>query len=449
MSNFHKFSNATLRVLYFLFPTDAPQPSACNALLDRQLCYQERNSALGQEDTDPPRVKEEREDVCPIQEGEQLVLPQKPNALEENYHSKVPNQLLDTGQTENVADKDPPHTISVILVNSESDRQSFGVSEPNSDHQLLSYSSDVADNQEGDNNWNMGTGPNPKNTHLKCHLCSEEFDDFIKLKSHVRTHGGEKPHKCDTCGKTFTQKALMKKHTVTHTGEKPFRCRVCRKEFNCQSNLATHMKTHTGEKPHTCSTCGKSFSRGADLKRHNRAHTGEKPYSCDYCRKEFSYHSSLRNHLRLHTGEKPYKCLWCGKQFAVRTTLKIHTRIHTGEKPYKCTICGKDFAHKSAMREHMGTHELGRPHSWKVPVYVVSTSLMVGNQCKGPIMFVFSGVIMWTRAHIATVGVSWMNEWINILLTVWNFPQLPPMRDKREINRDMTHRMSWHDKLQL
>ncbi|XP_076010119.1 uncharacterized protein LOC143003386 [Genypterus blacodes] len=350
---------------------DGPQSSACHALLDQGLCNQE----MDQEDPHPAPIKEEWE------EGVQL------NALAEHCQSKVSNQLLDTGQTENVADKDLAHVISVRHVKSESDPESFGVSEPNSDHQLLSYSSDVADNQEGDNNWNMSTGPNPKNTHMKCHLCSEEFDDFIKLKSHVRTHGGEQPYKCDTCGKAFTQKALMTKHMLTHTGEKPFRCRVCRKEFSCQSNLASHMKTHTGEKPHVCSTCGKSFSRGADLKRHNRAHTGEKPYSCDYCRREFSYHSSLSNHLRLHTGEKPYKCLWCGKQFAVRTTLKIHTRIHTGEKPYKCTICGKDFAHKSAMREHMGTHELEEPHTtFSVPSVFLSPQhgLNTGSLHSGP-----------------------------------------------------------------
>ncbi|XP_044052185.1 zinc finger protein 91-like [Siniperca chuatsi] len=324
-----------------LHRAELPQQHVCTeeeVLAVQQLRIQERNSSLDHEDPEPPQIKEEQEELCTSQEGEQLVLKQETDLFKLRPTCEGSDHSEDQTLCSLLLDPLPLTNISVIVIKSESDREGLGVSGPNSDNHL-SHTDQKAENKQ-----------------FKCPFCTEEFHDFYKLKIHIRTHTGEKRFKCDTCGKGFTQKALLRKHMMTHTGVKPFRCRVCGKEFNCQSNCVNHMKTHTGEKPHTCITCGKSFSRGADLRRHNRTHTGEKPYSCVHCGKEFSYHSSLTSHVRVHTGEKPYNCIWCGKRFAVSTTLKIHTRVHTGEKPYKCNICGRNFAHNTGLRLHRRIH---------------------------------------------------------------------------------------------
>ncbi|GLD54288.1 zinc finger protein 286A-like isoform X1 [Lates japonicus] len=44
---------------------------------EQQLCYQEKNISLDQEDPEPPQIKEEQEELCTNQEGEQLVLKQE------------------------------------------------------------------------------------------------------------------------------------------------------------------------------------------------------------------------------------------------------------------------------------------------------------------------------------------------------------------------------------
>lgn len=44
---------------------------------DQQLCDQERYSSLDQEDPDPLQIKEEQEEVCTCQEGEQLIVKQE------------------------------------------------------------------------------------------------------------------------------------------------------------------------------------------------------------------------------------------------------------------------------------------------------------------------------------------------------------------------------------
>ena len=81
---------------------------------DQQLCNQKRNSSLDQEDPEPPQIKEEQEELCTSQEGEQLVLKQESD-----------NFML----TPAFAGSDHSEP------------------EPESDHQLLSDNSYVAESQ--------------------------------------------------------------------------------------------------------------------------------------------------------------------------------------------------------------------------------------------------------------------------------------------------------------
>ncbi|XP_076738522.1 uncharacterized protein LOC101470411 isoform X3 [Maylandia zebra] len=47
------------------------------SLGEQQVCNQETNSSLDQEDPEPPQIKEEQEELCSSQEGEQLGLKQE------------------------------------------------------------------------------------------------------------------------------------------------------------------------------------------------------------------------------------------------------------------------------------------------------------------------------------------------------------------------------------
>ncbi|XP_025755969.1 golgin subfamily A member 6-like protein 6 isoform X5 [Oreochromis niloticus] len=79
-----------------LYRIDGPQQPVCKeeeVLSELQLCDQERSSSLDQEEPEPPQIKEEEEELCSSQEGEQLGLKEEPDtfmvtAAEEGEHSE-------------------------------------------------------------------------------------------------------------------------------------------------------------------------------------------------------------------------------------------------------------------------------------------------------------------------------------------------------------------------
>ncbi|XP_078107827.1 uncharacterized protein LOC144518788 [Sander vitreus] len=352
--------------------TELPQQHVCKeeeVLSDQQLCIQERNSSLDQEDPEPPQIKEEQEELCTSQEGEQLVLKQETDTFmltptyEESDHSE--------GQTLNFSPDDD--TLSAAERESVANMPVITsvVSEANSDHQLLSHNSHQAESQDqkggthGDSGSTRNAEPEPKKRRRKSRSHSNNVDNTNVSEIHPNTQTGKKSFICDTCGKDFKCKSALQRHLLVHTGEKPYSCETCGKGFGRSSDLLVHMRTHTGEKPYSCKSCEKDFVSKAQLEIHLRIHTGEKPYVCKTCGKRFCDGSALKKHMRTHTGEKPYSCKTCGKRFGCSGNMLVHMRTHTGEKPHICKTCSKRFYDASALISHMRTHTGERPYSCK------------------------------------------------------------------------------------
>ncbi|KAL3989139.1 hypothetical protein ACER0C_013457 [Sarotherodon galilaeus] len=277
-----------------LHRTDVPQQPVCEeeVLSEQQLWNQERSSSVDQEEPEFPQIKEEQEELCSSQEGEQLGLKEETDTF-------------------------------MVTVAEEGEH-----SEPQAGRkQLLAHNCGVADSQDPGGNKNLDSRSSRER-----HKSHNNAENPTMSESHCNFDKSSKSLKCDVCGKAFKFNYLMKRHYTIHTGERPFACTVCGKMFRCSSFLGKHLRTHSDVKPYTCITCGKRFGYNSDLVKHTRIHTGVKPYQCKTCGKWFRCNSHLREHIRIHTGEKPYHCETCGKAFRHRNVLSEHVKkSHKGE----------------------------------------------------------------------------------------------------------------------
>ncbi|XP_062558802.1 zinc finger protein 37 homolog [Armigeres subalbatus] len=265
----------------------------------------------------------------------------------------------------------------------------------------------------------------------QCPTCKKVFARSFVLKTHLRTHTGERPFLCDTCSKSFSDSASLKAHIVVHTGEKPFPCPECPARFARKSGLRNHITVHfnlscdqcdqkfpsrktlmrhkikhQGIRPFLCEICSKDFRTKADMQAHMRIHTNEKRYTCPICSARFNCPSTLRRHrnvhappetrpvcttcghsfssqqaLRkhenIHNNVKPFRCDVCAKSFRVKDHLKIHFRSHSGEKPFPCEVCQKRFVTNGDLKVHMRRHTGEKPFSCEVcgEAFVVTATL--------------------------------------------------------------------------
>ena len=84
-------------------------------------------------------------------------------------------------------------------------------------------------------------------------------------------------------------------------------------------HLKTHLKTHGGEKTNKCNQCGYASSQAGHLRIHLQIHSGVKPQKCNQCDYASSYVSALRTHLKTHSGEKTNKC----NQLSIKTEAEV------------------------------------------------------------------------------------------------------------------------------
>ncbi|XP_039665015.1 zinc finger protein 250-like isoform X1 [Perca fluviatilis] len=167
-----------------------PQQHVCKeeeVLSDQHLCIQERNSSL---DPEPPQIKEEKEELCTSQKGEQLVLKQETDTFmltptyEESDHSE--GQTLNFNpddDTLSAAEKESLASMPVIT---------SVVSEANSDHQLLFHNSNEAESQDQKGgNYDSGSTrhaePEPKKRRCKSRSNSDNVDNTNMSEIHPNT----------------------------------------------------------------------------------------------------------------------------------------------------------------------------------------------------------------------------------------------------------------------
>ncbi|XP_035854243.1 zinc finger protein OZF-like isoform X2 [Sander lucioperca] len=336
-------------------------PSDVQKVIVGEEHQQEWSSSLDQEDTKPPHIKEEQEELQISQDEEQL------QGLEEADITKFTFTPVPVKSEDDEEKPQFPqlHQRQTEQMKTEADGEDCGGPEPAMNSDPDTHLKLLTDDENGDflNSLN-------NNEVLVSNSCTTVEKEYEKrfgtsghLKRHMSSHTGKRSFSCSVCKKAFIRSGNLQKHMRIHTGEKPFSCSVCKKAFTERGHLVTHMRTHTGERPFSCSVCKKAFTERGHLKAHMRIHTGERPFSCSVCKKAFIQNGHLQKHMILHTGEKPFSCPFCKKTFTMSGRLRQHVRIHTGERPFSCAVCKKAFTASSTLHRHMRTHTEEKPFS--------------------------------------------------------------------------------------
>ncbi|XP_005753877.1 zinc finger protein 502-like [Pundamilia nyererei] len=381
---------------------------------DQQVCNQERSSSVDQENPDLPPIKEEQEELCIAQAGEQLVVKQEADGIifwtgeerlrlldviwspERNllHRSDLPQQH-DCKEEEGLHDhqvcnqerysslgqehpepqhiKEEPEELCIsqegeqFALKQESDTfmvtQTYEQCRPEPKReQFLSHNLPEPQRRDVEEGRHVDLGSTRRAEPIKRKPRGEGADESPGSEGQYTTNAFKKCLKCETCGKVFHFKSGLNEHQRVHTGEKPYCCSVCGNKFSFSSAFKVHMRIHTGEKPYSCSTCGKRFRDLKSFKTHTRIHTGEKPYSCSICGKTFRDLSGFRKHTRIHTGEKPYVCTICERSFSQMIHLKTHMKIHTGEKPLSSGPRGKRYRYSFGLKAQMRIHTGEKSH---------------------------------------------------------------------------------------
>ncbi|XP_039648877.1 zinc finger protein 420-like isoform X1 [Perca fluviatilis] len=360
----------------------------------------EWSPSLDQEDTKPPHIKEEKEDLWISQDGEQY------QGLEEADITKFPFTLLHVKSEDN---KEKPqflqlHQRQTEEMKTEADGEDCGGSE-----------------QDGNTHTYTYLQPDTNDKTRVPHSGMNSLNNIEDPVSDSRCSAGEKPFSCSECEKRFERKGHLKTHMRTHRRGKQLNCSVCKKAFKHRGHLQQHMETHTGQKPFSCSVCKKAFTESGSLNKHmiihkgNKAslesghlhnhmitHKGDNPFSCSICDKIFSRPRQLRKHKCVGQMETEGDGKNCGGPEPARNTYPdsrlqpdaddktqhfsepetdnsnnsketrepqsglnslnnnevpvSDSRCRTGEKPFSCSECGKRCDRKIHLKLHMRTH---------------------------------------------------------------------------------------------
>ncbi|XP_055701310.1 transcription factor grauzone-like [Phlebotomus papatasi] len=199
---------------------------------------------------------------------------------------------------------------------------------------------------------------------LKCSICSEPFETFLKLKAHtLSVHNEEAIVVC--CDRELKNRTRLVNHLNSHINPNKFKCTQCdSKGFLTETGLNLHiLSTHSPRELHKfkCEKCPRTFITGSRLNRHQHTHLEEKEKNikCPQCDKAFSLDCVMKAHLRTHDESAKFICEICAKIFKTKCDYNVHMKdnhSNTAAPKFCCPKCGKMLKKKKLLQIHIERH---------------------------------------------------------------------------------------------
>ncbi|XP_035859525.1 zinc finger protein 37 homolog isoform X10 [Sander lucioperca] len=400
-SHRNNVDNTKLSEIHPNTQTELPQQYVCKeeeVLSDQHLCIQEKKSSLDQEDPEPPKIKEEQEELCTSQEGEQLVLKQETDTFmltptyKESDHSE--GQTLNFNpddDTLSAAEKESLDNMPVIT---------SVVSEATRDHQLLSHNFHEAESQDqkegnyGDSGSTRNAEPEPKKRRRKSRSHTNNVDNTNMSETDVQQlsvvkaevppeqqewsssldqEDPEPPHIKEEQEKLWTSQEGEQRQGLEEADIKfQFTSVPVKSEEDEEKAQSSQLhESHTEENREAERTeadgedCGgpePARNSDPDSPLQPATHDKTSDSSESETREPQSGLNPLKNNevavsdVECNTGNTSVSSSECAGSVGHKKHLQKHSGVQTGVKPFCCSVCGKRYLLKKTLTTHMKLH---------------------------------------------------------------------------------------------
>ncbi|XP_064463844.1 zinc finger protein 596-like [Ornithodoros turicata] len=194
-----------------------------------------------------------------------------------------------------------------------------------------------------------------------CGFCGYSSYYKARLKTHERTHTGERPYVCHVCFRAFSQNDALHRHSkAVHEGQRNYLCSVCGylSDICCSfflffvplPVLTTQCMIPAGVNG---SHCGPAFAAEKSPGKRQRKET----HRCRFCSYSSYHKPNVKKHERIHTGERPYVCQACFRGFSEQSNLYRHLRrVRQCQRNRTYSVCGNALVREDQLQHHKGMH---------------------------------------------------------------------------------------------